>query len=290
MPRVLPALRLGRAALSCQVYQRSADVFLGVPFNIASYALLTHMLAQQADLDVGELIWTGGDCHIYDNHREQVETQLSREPFPYPSLAPRAPPGLDLRVRVRGLRGRRLPAPSGDPRSCRRVKVSLVAAVARDGVIGLEGGLPWRIPEDMRRFRELTIGHPVVMGRRRGTRSPTASARSRAGGTSSSRGTRRGRREGAERAGSLEDALALVDDAEQVFVIGGGELYAAALPLADELLLTEIDARGRGRHVLPGLGCATFEETSARSTSPTTGLRSRSSRTRDGGRPGSAAA
>ncbi len=73
--------------VSCQVYQRSADVFLGVPFNIASYALLTHLLAQQADLDVGELIWTGGDCHIYDNHREQVETQLSRRPFPYPSLS-----------------------------------------------------------------------------------------------------------------------------------------------------------------------------------------------------------
>jgi thymidylate synthase len=61
-------------------------VFLGVPFNIASYALLTHMLAQQSDLEVGELIWTGGDCHIYDNHREQVETQLERAPYPYPSL------------------------------------------------------------------------------------------------------------------------------------------------------------------------------------------------------------
>jgi thymidylate synthase len=78
--------------LSCQVYQRSADVFLGVPFNIASYALLTHMLAQQSDLEVGELIWTGGDCHIYDNHREQVETQLQRAPFPYPSLALRRRP------------------------------------------------------------------------------------------------------------------------------------------------------------------------------------------------------
>lgn len=72
--------------LSCQLYQRSADVFLGVPFNIASYALLTHMLAQQCDLEVGELIWTGGDCHIYDNHREQVKTQLERAPYPYPSL------------------------------------------------------------------------------------------------------------------------------------------------------------------------------------------------------------
>jgi thymidylate synthase len=72
--------------VSCQVYQRSADVFLGVPFNIASYSLLTHMFAQQADLEPGELIWTGGDCHVYDNHREQVETQLERSPYPYPTL------------------------------------------------------------------------------------------------------------------------------------------------------------------------------------------------------------
>lgn len=72
--------------LSLQVYQRSADLFLGVPVNIASYALLTHMLAQQADLEVGYLVWTGGDCHIYDNHVEQVKVQLKREVFPFPRL------------------------------------------------------------------------------------------------------------------------------------------------------------------------------------------------------------
>jgi thymidylate synthase len=75
-----------RAKLSCQLYQRSADLFLGVPFNIASYALLTHMLAQQCDLDVGDFIWTGGDCHIYSNHFEQVDLQLTREPLAPPTL------------------------------------------------------------------------------------------------------------------------------------------------------------------------------------------------------------
>ncbi len=80
-------LHVADGRLSCQVYQRSCDIFLGVPFNIASYALLTHILAQQSDLKVGDLIWTGGDCHLYLNHLEQADTQLARTPLPLPTLA-----------------------------------------------------------------------------------------------------------------------------------------------------------------------------------------------------------
>src|SRR5208283_2848486 len=81
--------------LSCQLYQRSADALLGVPFNIASYALLTHMVAQQCALQAGEFIWTGGDCHLYLNHLEQADLQLTREPLPSPQLQlSRRPPSI----------------------------------------------------------------------------------------------------------------------------------------------------------------------------------------------------
>ena len=86
---------VSEGTLSCQLNQLSCDIFLGVPFNIASYALLTHMLAQQADLGVGDFVWTGGDCHLYLNHLEQADEQLSREPLPLPTLAiKRRPPSI----------------------------------------------------------------------------------------------------------------------------------------------------------------------------------------------------
>lgn len=142
------------------------------------------------------------------------------------------------------------------------MRVALVAAVARGGVIGRDGGIPWRLAEDLTRFRDLTMGHPVVMGRRtweslpdqfrplpgRGnvvvTRNPDWSA------------------QGADRAGSIEEALALLEPEPKVFVIGGGEIYAATLPFADELLLTEIDAEVEGDTTFPTWNAGEFEEAS----------------------------
>ena len=102
--------------LSCQLYQRSADIFLGVPFNIASYALLTHMFAQQCDLEPGEFVWTGGDCHLYLNHLEQADLQLSRTPYPLPQLRLLRRPADHVRLPLRGLRVRELPASRRDQR------------------------------------------------------------------------------------------------------------------------------------------------------------------------------
>ena len=89
--------------LSCQLYQRSCDVFLGLPFNIASYALLVHMMAQQCDLEVGDFVWTGGVTHLYSNHMDQTHLQLSREPRPLPKLIIKRKPRIHLRLPFRRL-------------------------------------------------------------------------------------------------------------------------------------------------------------------------------------------
>ncbi|HYX74833.1 MAG TPA: thymidylate synthase [Steroidobacteraceae bacterium] len=110
-------LYVAAGRLSCQVYQRSADVFLGVPFNIASYALLTHLFAQQCDFVPGELVWTGGDCHLYLNHLEQADLQLQRSPLPAPGLViHRRPPSIfDYRYEDFEFRGYQHHAPIRAP-------------------------------------------------------------------------------------------------------------------------------------------------------------------------------
>ena len=140
------------------------------------------------------------------------------------------------------------------------MRVSLVAAFAHGGVIGRDNSIPWRIQADVARFREITMGHPVVMGRRTwdsipdrfrplpGRRNIVVTRNPKWYG------------DGAERAGSLEEALDLTRDASEVYVIGGAELYAAALPLADELLLTEIDAEIEGDALFPQFDRSVFEE------------------------------
>ena len=153
------------------------------------------------------------------------------------------------------------------------MRISLVAALARGGVIGRDNEIPWRIPEDARHFRSLTMGHPVVMGRRTWDSLPAAYR------------PLPGRRnivlsrdlewqaEGAERAGSLGEALELVAGAPQVFVIGGAGVYATALPIADELLLTEIDIDIEGDTLFPPFDADIFEETARERLVSETGLK-----------------
>jgi len=142
------------------------------------------------------------------------------------------------------------------------LKVSLVAAVARGGVIGRDGGIPWRLAEDMARFRELTMGHSVVMGRRTWESLPDQFRPLPGRGNVVVTRNSDWSAQGADRAGSIDEALRLLDAEQHVFVIGGGEIYAAALPFADELLLTEIDADVEGDTTFPAWDRAEFAETS----------------------------
>ena len=140
------------------------------------------------------------------------------------------------------------------------MRVALVAAVARGGVIGRDSGIPWRLPEDMQRFRTLTMGHPVVMGRRTWESLPDQFRPLPGRGNVVVTRNSDWSAQGADRAGSIEDALRLLEGEATVFVIGGGEIYAAALPSADELLLTEIDAEIEGDTYFPDWDPDDFEE------------------------------
>ena len=140
------------------------------------------------------------------------------------------------------------------------MRVALVAAVARGGVIGRDSGIPWRLPEDMQRFRTLTMGHPVVMGRRTWESLPDQFRPLPGRGNVVVTRNSDWSAQGADRAGSIEDALRLLEGEGTVFVIGGGEIYAAALPSADELLLTEIDAEIEGDTYFPNWDPDDFEE------------------------------
>jgi hypothetical protein len=156
----------GKGQLSCQLYQRSADIFLGVPFNIASYALLTHMVAQQCDLEVGDFIWTGGDCHIYSNHHEQVAlaTDVAR-PLPYPTLHIKRKPDSIFDYQYEDFEVRGLPMSRGHQSagSC-LMKLKLIYARAANGVIGLNNQMPWHLPEDLAHFKRTTLGSPCADG------------------------------------------------------------------------------------------------------------------------------
>ena len=226
--------------LSCQLYQRSADMFLGVPFNIASYALLTRMVADQVGLAPGDFIWVGGDCHIYSNHTAQVTEQLSREVLPFPTLelapprrcsttptstSPSATTGTTRRSGPLWPYDRRHGVGAGPRRGDRRRRRAALAPA-----------------EDLALFRWLTMGATVVMGRRTWESLPDR-FRPLPGRTNVVLTSDRGwSAEGARPAASVEQVL----DEHDSLVIGGGAVYAAFLPHADRLVVTDVDETVRG--------------------------------------------
>ena len=239
---------VSEGVLSCQLYQRSADVFLGVPFNIASYALLTLMIAQVAGLKPGAFIHTLGDAHLYVNHLEQAELQLARKPLPAPrmKLNPEVDSIFDFRYEDFELLDYDAHPAIAAPIAA--TKISLIVAMDEDGVIGANGGLPWRLSDDLKRFKRLTMGKPLIMGRK------THESIGRAlPGRENIVLSRQDQHEakGCRVFNDVEEALRHCARQGEVMVAGGASVYEQLLPRAQRIYLTRVQAKAGGEVRFP---------------------------------------
>ena len=215
--------------LSCQLYQRSADIFLGVPFNIASYALLTHMVAHVCNLKARKFVHTFGDAHLYLNHLEQAKLQLSRDT----KLLPQLKLNSDVK-NIFDFKFEDIEIINYESHP----SITIVAAIASNNVIGQKNSLPWDIPEDLKRFKQLTSGHTILMGRKTfdsiGRPLPNRTNIVMTKDTNY-------QKEGIEIVFDENEALDLIKNLnKKVFIIGGSKIYKLFEPLASSLMITRV--------------------------------------------------